>query len=88
MASYKVLFKPSVEKDLRSLPQSVVTRVFKQIEALQEEPFPPQSVKLGGVERLYRIRVGDFRVVYGVDRNAREVTVHYIRHRGDVYRKL
>jgi mRNA interferase RelE/StbE len=88
MASYKVLFKSSAEKDLRPLPHSVVKRIFKQIEALQEEPFPRQSVKLGGVERLYRIRVGDFRVVYGVDTKARQVTVHYIRHRGDVYRKL
>jgi hypothetical protein len=47
MASYKVLIKPSAEKDLRSLPQSVIARVFKQIEVLQDEPFPRQPVKLG-----------------------------------------
>ena len=43
MAPYKVALKPSVEKDLRSLPQSVISRVFKQIEALGNEPFPRQS---------------------------------------------
>jgi len=40
MASYRVIFKPSVEKDLRSLPQLVISRVFKQIETLQENPCP------------------------------------------------
>ena len=61
MASYKVIFKPSVEKDLRSLPPSVVGRVFKHIEALKDEPFPRQSIKLAGAEQLYRIRLGDYR---------------------------
>jgi len=59
MASYKVVFKPSVEKDLRSLPKSVTARVFKQVEALKDEPFPRQSIKLAGAEQLCRIRRGD-----------------------------
>ena len=67
MASYKVVFKPSVEKDLRVLPPSVVERVFKKIEALTAEPFPRQSTKLAGAEHLYRIRIGDYRVIYSVD---------------------
>ncbi|HYA03689.1 MAG TPA: type II toxin-antitoxin system RelE/ParE family toxin [Syntrophobacteria bacterium] len=86
MASYKVALKPSVEKDLRSLPPSVVGRVLKQIEGLSDEPFPRQSRKLAGAEQLYRLRVGDYRVVYGVDKAAKEVIVHYVRHRRDVYR--
>jgi mRNA interferase RelE/StbE len=86
MASYKVALKPSVEKDLRLLPQSVVSRVFTQIEALGNEPFPRRSKKLAGAEQLYRLRVGDYRVVYGVDKAAKEVIIHYIRHRRDAYR--
>jgi mRNA interferase RelE/StbE len=50
MAFYKVIFKPSVEKDLRSLPQSVVTCILKRIDALKEDPFPRQSIKLAGAE--------------------------------------
>lgn len=88
MASYKVLFKPSVEKDLRSLPQSVVTRTFKRIEALKENPLPRQSIKLTGAEQLYRVRSGDYRIIYGVDKKNRQVVVHYVRHRKDVYRHL
>ncbi len=88
MASYKVVPKPSVEKDLRSLPKSTIVRVMKQIDGLANDPFPRQTVKLEGGEELYRIRVGDYRVIYGVDRAARLVTIHYVRHRREVYRKL
>jgi len=73
MASYSIVFKPSVEKDLRSLPKSVIPRVVRHIEALKENPFPRQSVKLAGAERLYRIRVGNYRVVYAVDKEAQEI---------------
>jgi mRNA interferase RelE/StbE len=59
MAPYKIVFKPSVERDLRALPPSVVGRVFKKIEGLAAEPFPRQSTKLAGAEHLYRIRIGD-----------------------------
>jgi mRNA interferase RelE/StbE len=88
MASYKVVPKPSVEKDLRSLPKSTIVRVIKQFEELASEPFPRQTVKLQGGEELYRIRVGDYRVIYGVDRAAKLVTIHHVRHRREVYRKL
>lgn len=86
MASYDVTLKPSVQKDLRPLPKSVVQRVIKRLEQLQEDPFPPGAEKLEGTERLYRIRVGDYRIIYEVDTQAKEITVHYIRHRREVYR--
>jgi mRNA interferase RelE/StbE len=88
MASYSLLLKPSVEKDLRPLPSSVVQRVLRKIEALPSEPNPPQSVKLTGAEHLFRIRVGDYRVIYGIDHEAKVVTVHYVRHRKEAYRGL
>jgi len=46
------------------------------------------AVKLAGGEGRYRVRVGDYRIIYGVDIRNRQITVHYIRHRGDVYRNL
>jgi len=88
MASYRVVFRPSVEKDLRSLPREVIARVFKRVEALKDDPFPRQSTKLAGAEQLYRLRIGDYRVIYGIDKEARQVIVHYVRHRRDVYRQL
>jgi mRNA interferase RelE/StbE len=86
MASYNIAFKPSVEKDLRPLPRSVVARVMERIESLRAEPLPRQAIKLSGAERLYRVRVGDYRIVYEIDTQARQVTIHYVRHRREVYR--
>ena len=88
MAFYSFVFKPSVRKDLRSLPKPMVARVMKQIESLRDNPFPSRSIKLAGTEELYRIRVGDYRVVYGVNTEEKEVTVHYVRHLREVYRGL
>jgi mRNA interferase RelE/StbE len=88
MASYKVLLKPSVEKDVRSLPSSVLKRVWARIESLSADPLPPQSVKLAGAEKLYRIRVGEYRIIYSVDQHAKQVIVNYVRHRSEAYRRL
>ncbi|MGH2453771.1 MAG: type II toxin-antitoxin system RelE family toxin [bacterium] len=88
MASYRIVLKPSVEKDLRSLPSSALRRVWDRLRALADAPHPQESVKLTGTERLYRIRVGNYRIIYGVDNNAKLVTVHYVRHRREVYRGL
>jgi mRNA interferase RelE/StbE len=88
MASYRVVLKPSVEKDLRSIPRPLVARVFKSIEALRDNPLPAQSVKLVEAQRLYRIRVGDYRILYEVDHKVRQIRVHYVRHRREVYRRM
>ena len=86
--TYSLQFKPAVEKDLKSLPKTTILRAIKQIISLQIEPLPQQSIKLSGMEGLYRLRIGDYRIVYEVDRDAELVTIHYIRHRRDVYRNL
>lgn len=88
MESYSINFKPSVEKDLRALPKSVASRVMERIERLRANPLPQQALKLSDAERLYRLRVGDYRIVYEVDTQAKRVTIHYVRHRREVYRSL
>jgi len=88
MESYEVSFKPSVEKDLRRLPGGVVARVMKRMGGLGDAPLGRGAVKLSGGKHLYRVRVGDYRIVYGVDSPGRRVVVHYVRHRRDVYRAL
>jgi mRNA interferase RelE/StbE len=88
VASYSLSFKPSVEKDLQSIPRSIAARILDRIDRLPAHPNPPQSTKLQGAERLYRLRVGDYRIVDEVDREAEQITVHYVRHRREVYRTL
>jgi mRNA interferase RelE/StbE len=86
--SYSLQLKPVVEKDLKTLPKTTILRAIRQIIALQIEPQPPQSIKLSGMEAVYRLRVGDYRIIYEINKDAELVIIHYIRHRRDVYRKL
>ncbi|HET7212957.1 MAG TPA: type II toxin-antitoxin system RelE/ParE family toxin [Terriglobia bacterium] len=88
MASYNILFKPSVEKDFSSLPKSILQRVIARIDSLAESPYPAGSMKLSGAEKLYRLRAGEYRIIYEVDAKAKKITVHYVRHRREVYRRL
>jgi mRNA interferase RelE/StbE len=70
------------------LPKATMERLLLRIEVLAAEPLPRQSVKMTGAEHLYRLRVGDYRIIYGVDHEARLVTVHHIRHRREAHRRL
>ena len=88
MGSFNVDIKPSVQKDFRRLPKAVVVRVTKRIEKLSGDPFPHGVEKLEGVERLYRVRIGDYRIVYEVDTQIQQIMILYVRHRRDVYRAL
>ncbi len=88
MASFNVILKPSLEKDVRRLPKKIVSNVWTRIEKLKDEPFPHGVTKLEGAERLYRVRVGDYRIVYEVDPDVKQITIHYVRHRSEVYRNL
>lgn len=83
-----VAFKSSVEKDLKRLPKQIGTRILQRIEALASNPFPLGCTKLSGAERLYRIRVGQYRIVYEIDSRAKIVTLHYVRHRREAYRRI
>lgn len=85
MASFKVTFKASVAKDLKRLDRLAAQRVVRAVESLQDNPFPPASKKLIGSEHTFRIRVGDYRVIYIVNKQAREIEVQRVRHRRDVY---
>lgn len=88
MASYSLELKPSAEKDLRKLTREILLRVLERIEDLQRDPFPSQVIRLTGVEKLFRIRVGDYRIVYEVQTDTRRIVVHYVRHRREVYRSV
>lgn len=85
MASFKVTLKSSVAKDFKRLDRLAAHRVMKAIELLQTNPFPHTSKKLVGSQNTFRIRVGDYRVVYIVHTQEKEVEIQRIRHRKDVY---
>ena len=86
MASFNLRWRTSTKKDLRKIPRDMVPRIVAEVEKLADEPLPHGSEKLTGSERTYRIRVGDYRVVYELLRDANIVEIQRVRHRRDVYR--
>ncbi|MEK6543148.1 MAG: type II toxin-antitoxin system RelE/ParE family toxin [Elusimicrobiota bacterium] len=85
MDSYRVLIRRSAQKELRRIPPPDLRRIVSKISGLSQDPRPQGSEKLSGDDR-YRIRQGDWRIVYGIDDESRTVMVVKIGHRREVYR--
>lgn len=86
MSSYKVFFKPSADRQLRKLSDGLQRRIVGEVEALARIPRPRGVVKLAGHENLWRIRVGDYRIVYEIHDSRLVILVLRLAHRKDVYR--
>lgn len=86
MASYKLVIKKSVAKDLRKIPKQDVERVLARIRSLADDPRPLGAEKLSGEEK-YRVRQGNYRVLYTIDDIEVCVVVVKAGHRRDVYRR-
>lgn len=85
MASYKLQIKPSAVKEIEALPQKDRRRIIARIQRLSSDPRPPGCEKLSGHE-LYRVRQGNYRVLYTVQDTDVVVVVVRIGHRREVYR--
>ena len=87
MAAYRLLIKPSAGKELARLGTKVDRqRIVQRINALGEDPRPHGIEKLAGYDDRYRIRQGNYRIVYLVDDKRREVTIFKLGDRKDVYK--
>ena len=86
MRKYAVHFKPSVDRQLQRLPVSTQKRIVGEVAALGENPRPAGVAKLAGTDTLWRIRVGDYRVIYEIHDTRLIVLVLRVAHRKDVYR--
>ena len=85
MASYRIEVRLSAVKELEAIPEKDLARVTARIQSLADNPRPPACEKLSGQER-YRLRQGDYRIVYEVDDSRQAVTVVKVGHRREVYR--
>jgi mRNA interferase RelE/StbE len=83
---YKVLLTRHAERDLRRLPAEVFQRIVRQLKNLSQVPRPHGCRKLTDVGNDYRIRVGEYRVLYEIDDGTRQVKILRAGHRRDVYR--
>ena len=85
MAKYALGIKPSARKELENLSDSLIARLAPKIDALAADPRPSGCRKLHGYKDLWRIRVGDYRVVYIIDDDRKTVSVTRVAHRREVY---
>jgi len=87
MGSYKIEISKSANRDIRKIEVKFVKSIFETIKDLSDNPYPFQSIKLKGSENSYRLRVGNYRVLYEINKNERCVVVYHIRHRREAYKK-
>jgi len=83
---YEITFAKSARKELERLSEPLLTRIIGRIERLGGNSRPVGCKKLVGAEDLWRIRIGDYRVVYSVDDARRLIDISAVRHRSDAYR--
>ena len=86
MADYSIVFARSARKELESLSAKLVQRIFPTFEALAKEPRPKANCrKLTAEKNLWRLRVGDYRVIYTIDDDKQALDIVAVRHRSKAY---
>ncbi|MDX9801456.1 MAG: type II toxin-antitoxin system RelE/ParE family toxin [Spirochaetia bacterium] len=83
---YKILFKKSAVKELKKIPQKKQILIIKSIKSLALNPYPKGYKKLVGAKLTYRIRIGNYRVIYNLYDNELLIEIIRVKHRNDVYR--
>jgi mRNA interferase RelE/StbE len=84
---YEVYLERSAEIDLKRLPTSIFHRIIPQIKTLSGNPRPSGCRKITGSKNDWRIRIGDYRIIYEIDEKAKAVRVMRVRHRREIYRR-
>jgi mRNA interferase RelE/StbE len=85
--SYIVEYTPAALRQLAKLTQGIQAQLKPKIDALADNPRPPDAIKLQGIDNTYRIRVGDYRVLYEIHDKTLLVLIVEVGHRGRVYRR-
>ena len=86
MASYRISWRKSTKKDLRKIQKKDIARIIEVVESLAQDPYQEGAIKLTGSQFTYRIRVGDYRILYEVCADAVHVEIVRIAHRSNIYK--
>ncbi len=86
MKRYNVVFSKSAEKDIERLPANAVEKIIPVIISLEEDPRPPACKKLKGYTDLWRIRIGNYRVIYAIEDKILVVDVREVGDRKNIYK--
>lgn len=86
MSDFSITFARSARQELEKLDSSTIARIFPKIESLAKTPRPQGCTKLKGKKNLWRIRVGDFRVLYSIQEEEKVIDIIGVLHRKESYR--
>ena len=86
MELYKILWKRSAVKELKRLPKKIILKILEIVKKLEKSPYPKDSKKLQGSESTYRIRVGDYRIIYTIYKSELIIEIIRVRHRKKAYK--
>ncbi len=84
---YQVIVLPKAKKALKKLKKPISSRIVATFDKLENDPRPSGCLKLTGEDNLWRIRVGDYRIIYSIEDNIRIVSITEIDHRKNIYQK-
>lgn len=87
MERFNIDIKSSVEKDISRIDSQFIPQILNAIEKLSINPFHTSSKKLKGSKSSYRLRSGDYRIIYKIDKMSKTVTIFHIKHRKESYKK-
>lgn len=82
---YELEFRHSIKKDIKKIPSQFLASILYAIEDLKNNPYPTGVVKLTDTDSYYRIRIGEYRVIYEILKSDHKIVVLYIRHRKNAY---
>jgi len=85
---YKIEWKSSAKKDLKRLPKQAIETILTAVDHLPDNSYPVGSKKIMGTEHTYRLRIGNYRIVYSIENNRLIIEIIRIGHRKDVYRNI
>ncbi len=84
---YIIEVTKATKRDLNKIPEDFLKRIDKKILSLANDPYPHDAKKIKGMDDLYRVRVGDYRILYLIENEKLVILIVRIRHRKDVYKK-
>ena len=85
MKSYEIVFTKSALKEIQSIENKLVENIFFRIERLSQNPRPAGCIKLQGNNKLWRLRIGKYRIIYSIDDDSCLIDLIAIRHRKEAY---
>jgi len=88
MKSFDIQWKASAKKELRKIDKTEIPKILKEIELLENDPYPTNHKKILGTEHIFRIKIGNYRVVYSVENQKLIIEIIRVRHRKEAYRKF